>query len=180
MDQLNKKDHMDEEAKEILGRLRKKVRATLDLFLSNERSGTTSALKAALVQADAPIFLAGEEKHGKEVIKETDAVLDAINENEVNGRVVSWNSIRDEKTKGIKGQLITDNYFMQRALDSISSAFNFMFGELKRLKHQNDNLREANNNLAEANKRANQKLSKLKNRVDKLQEKLSKIQNGRS
>jgi FtsZ-binding cell division protein ZapB len=182
MKELHNKTHMDDEAEKTIGRLKEKVKATLDLFLRNRNTGTTNALKAAIATSDSPLLLSGEKEQGRKVIKDTESDIEYL---DVSGEALSWSSMRKEKARGKKRQLIVDNSFMLRAMDSIASVIDFMWSEIQRLKEQNDDLREANSNLARANEKANKKVKQLtkkhealSERVETLQDKLKSFRNG--
>lgn len=175
---------MDKEAEKTIGRLKEKIEATLDLFLRNRKQGTTTALKAAIAQADSPLLLSGNADHGKQLLNEADSEIEYL---EVNGETISWNNIRSRMAKGRKGELIVDNNFMLRALDSIVSAFDFMWSEIQRLKKQNSDLREVNqnmknklNNALNETKELKENQKKMKKKMNKLKEKIDSFRNGRA
>jgi len=191
MEQLQDKTHMDEEAERALGRIKNKVEAVLNLFLRNRNTGTTDALKSAIVEANSPILLSGDTEMGRKIIADMthDILNDQIQEKLKHRTMpLGWSSIEkvSEKTHGGRSvQLIPDNSFMLRAFDTIASAIDFFYSEIKRLQKQNEDLRQANDNLAKANAKANKKMKQLENkqkelseRVETLQDKLNSFRNG--
>lgn len=190
---LKDKASMDKEAEKRIHSIKSKVRTALNLFLRNRNTGTTSALKAAIAHSNSPLILSGNTQHGRKILK--DMLYDSKNQGiqdklKDRATVVSWNSIGSmggiKKSKGRSVQLIPDNSFMIRALDSIYSAIDFLVAEYKRVKQENKTLRQSNKRLANASEDAHKRVEnmkktqeELKDRIDKLQDKLDSERDGK-
>lgn len=177
---------MDQEAENIIAQVKDKITATLNLFQMNRQTGTTTSLQKAIADSNSPLFLSGEKRHGKHVVKETCVKYDT-NFKDPRKKTISWNDISMPKIAGaVDRQLITDNFFMLRMLDSVLSAFDFMWAEIKRLKKQNSDLREANQNMKNKlnsaineTKELKENQKKIKKKMNKLKEKIDSYRNGR-
>lgn len=167
---LENKTRMDEEAESTLSRIHNRIEAVLHLFQRNRQSGTTTALKEAVKKCDSPLLLSGEERHGNQVLSQARVKHDRI------GEAVSWNSIspRDMAGKNDR-ELIVDNFFILRAFDSILSAFDFMWAEIRRLQKQNDDLRNANERLSKHIEEAHQEAQELKKKQKEIKENMRSL-----
>lgn len=177
-DLLNKKK-MDNNAEKSIKSVLTKVDEIFNLFVSSQRSGTTTALEGAIERAEAPLFLTDKRDQAKKLLSPEIAKKT---------KVLSWSTASPEKMRRqSKYQLIVDNSFMIRAFDSIKSVIRFLYGEVTRLKEENKTLRDANNRLADKageaiseKREAKQINEKLRDRVTELKEKLNTSSNGKA
>lgn len=168
MPDLGDKKKMDKDAEQSIKRVLNRAKNTLDLFIRNQGSGSTTAIKAGIAYADFPLLLTGQKDQAKSIAKKEVA--------KGNVEVESWHSISAPSAKGTTSrQILTDNSFMIRAFDSIKSVLHFMYSEIKRLRTQNDHLRDANERLARINRETNQELNKVKESQEELQEEINNL-----
>ena len=173
---LEEKEQMDDEAEKKIASVIDRTRAIEDLYQRCRREGTTTALTKAVREADTPLILSGSKENGKRI---------ALRANKQKAKVISWSNAIPSKIKGVVGEVIPDNYFMERFLSSIRSTMKFLIGEVRRLRDQNRNLRKGNKNLKQAFKESQKKLENERKkrkeaakRLQSIQEKVNSLRDG--
>lgn len=140
---LKEKTEVDDEAMEQIKRIRRGVQTINRLFLKNRHNGSTEVVKSAIAYADSPLLLTGNIDMGNKI-----AISDKVKHKDV--KIVSWTSAESQSTRGVEGkQIVVDNSFMLRAMDSIVTALTFLIAEVKTLKREKKALEEDNNSLKE-------------------------------
>lgn len=171
------KEKMDDDAEKQIASVMDRAREVGVLYQRSRNEGTTSALTEAMKKADSPILLSGSIDHANRVAREAEVE---------NARLVSWESMRPENTRGIRGQIIPDNYFMERFVSSVSSVMKFLIKQVRKLRRENRDLKQRNENLNDAVENAKKSVKKakkinqeLKEKAKSLSKKVNKLRDGK-